>query len=96
MKGGIHLTVAPHSIDSGETLGWEVFLWGDDDGKPDTSKALETMVLDGGPEDQEEIADVYARRLDAGVKPENIFQDTIEANRRMMGELVEQVNAQRK
>ena len=94
-KNGIHLTVAPHNVgpDGKQMLGWEVYFWGDNKGKIDTSHALESIVLDGGPDDLEEIADTYARRLDSGVKPEDMFTDIYEENRKNIKQLYEDFQA---
>ena len=88
---GVHLTLTPHTygmIDGGLS-GIEIYLWPDKDGKPDTAKILNSITVDGTVEDMEEIADTYARRLVLGIKPENIFDDIIEANREAMRELSE-------
>ena len=96
-KNGIHMTVAPHNTGSErkQISGWDVYFWGDKEGKMDTSHALNSISLDGNTDDLEEIADTYARRLDAGVKVEDIFKDTEEQTRVNMKKLLEDFQAGR-
>ncbi len=58
--GEVHLTDTPHvyGIKGEQMSGYEVFFWSDKKGKIDTSRALESAVIDGGPDDQEEIAEM--------------------------------------
>ena len=74
VKNGIHLTVGPHfSAMNAPQDGFEVSFWADKNGKPDMDKPLNSKTIRSGTENLEEVADVYARRLDMGAKPEEMF-----------------------
>jgi len=100
MKDGIHVTVRPHTVGVDpkqlQVKGFEVFFWkSNEQGDMDLSRELESCVVSGGPEDFEEIADTYARRLDAGIKPEDMFKDIKEKNLREMDRLLTEMEAGR-
>lgn len=97
-KEGVHMTVSPHSVgpQGEDASGWEVYFWGDKEGKLDTSNVLDSAVVDGGSDDQEEIADTYARRLEMGIKPKDMFSDTVEANLESMRHISEDIKSEKR
>lgn len=80
---GVHLVILPASYGS---PGFHVYFTEDNSGKPDFSKVKNSMAIDGNPNDLQEIADMFMRRLTSGVLIEAIFKDFEEQNRRAMEE----------
>jgi hypothetical protein len=81
---GIHLSIFPrgHGDDSGAYN--IVFCAEKPDGSPDFGKIINSSIIDLRPDDVEEVAATYVTRLRSGIKPEEMFRDQQEANRRMM------------
>ncbi|MBI4062414.1 hypothetical protein HY410_00675 [Candidatus Gottesmanbacteria bacterium] len=92
VKDGVHLRVVPHVVGDG-FYGYEVQLFRDNGkGEPDTLHGIiDICPVDGKPDDLEEIADTYGRRLFSGVKPEEMFRDIEEANLEAMRRMSEQM-----
>lgn len=88
--GKYYLRVIPGAEKVGN--GYNVLVFGDDGhGQADTaSEPLGGIKVSGGPDDVGEIADTYARRLQAGIPPERLFDDiresALDSMRRILAE----------
>ena len=79
--GNSHLRVLP-VVGGG---GYDVCVFSDDGhGRADTGNYLGGISVLGKPDDLEEIADTFARRLKAGIQPENLFNDIRESTQKQM------------
>ncbi len=92
--GNLYVSVTPHTslgIKDPETM--EVFIFkGNDKNGPDYERELNSTLVEGTEADAEEIADTYANRLKAGVKPKNLFRDTEEANIANMRKILDKIS----
>ena len=92
---GVHLIVRPDMRGNDEKVltGWKVGLFGDIDGKMDSSNKLNEAFVPGGPDDQEEILDTYARRLASGFQPNDVFKDLDEKDSLDLAKYAEDLQA---
>ncbi len=90
-RDGVHLLIHPDPVENHDRTfsGWIVDLYGDDKGEVDFGKYLNGMYVGGKPDDLEEIADTFGRRLGLGVRPEDFFKDIEDATRISLQELAE-------
>ena len=94
--GGVHLSIAPNDLLYPQS-GYEVYVFADDGkGNPDTSKVLNSTIVDGTLEDLPEMADTYSSRLAHGVKPEDLFRDIEEADMEFMREYLRGLKEKKK
>ncbi len=91
-----HLLVCPHVgkgvHDEPVWGGFDIYVTGDQGGKPDFAHIMASRGgIEGSPGDIEEIAETFFSRLGAGKKPEEIFQDIDEQSIAHMKKLSEQI-----
>ncbi len=86
---GIHLAIFPCGRVKGDTAYEIHFTAETPDGKPDWERDFNSTSIDLTPDDVEEAADIYMRRLKSGVKPEDMFRDQEEVDIDAMRELYE-------
>ena len=94
---GIHMMIRPQNVKGGNPFpiaAYEVIFQGENEkAERDDTKLLYTFIVDGTPDDLEEMAFTYATRLKNGVRPEDMFQDMQEASRKAMQRLLEDYRA---
>lgn len=91
---GIHLTIFPKYK---EGNAYEVHITGETDkGEPDWRKEYNSTSVElNDIDDVREATHLYMTRLQAGIKPEDMFVDIEEANERMIEELCEGLRKKR-
>lgn len=89
--GGVHLAIFPRRLVKDDKA-YEVHITTETpEGNPDWGHTFNSIVLDIKPEDVEEVADTYMRRLRDGVPPTELFRDIEEANIIAMREVWEKL-----